>query len=38
MKSPVAHWGAREWRKNTDDVITLITLRGVLSRRGISDS
>ncbi len=21
MKSPVAHWGAREWRKNMDDLV-----------------
>src|ERR1700744_1801255 len=21
MKSPVAHWGSREWRKNTDDLV-----------------
>jgi hypothetical protein len=21
MKSPVAHWGAREWRKNMDDLL-----------------
>jgi hypothetical protein len=21
MKSPVAHWGSREWRKNIDDLV-----------------
>ena len=21
MKSPVTHWGAREWRKNMDDLV-----------------
>ncbi len=21
MKSPVAHWGSREWRKNMDDLV-----------------